>query len=996
MAWCTKPDQLSELEMSDPFSINLLIGAAATGSNSSCEGIFTSDPWFIQMFGTDDNGEYTYLSAGAQSLQLQAYPRDMVVDNLGNIYVVGNQKALNGMDWQSLIWKYSSDGRLLWWKTLGFEIPDPNNPGSNYSSWDLAKSVAVADDGGVFVVGTTDEIISTGPGQTTTRDRPYIVKYDCSGTLLWQKAFNHSADSMQGARFQACRVSGNYLYTMAGPYFDTYQETFFHKFDLDGNLIWSNSYTTTQTNGYLWTNNMEVDSTGSLVATVNLNSATNNNNSQSIGTIKLDTAGNLSWFHVLNVGFIDSDEDGVAIAPDGSIYRISTDHSQNIYVIKLSSAGVLQWQRSLTQGGNTDTGGTWNYQTWYPNITTDETGNVIVSFYSDRFSTSAGQFLKIDPAGNIIWQTTLDTGGGDDDNWYSYGAMTHRNGMLYFTTGDMSDMWNRYHYVGIAKLPTTPISNNTSFGGQVSYYTNSEPDYVVKSADPGFIVDSDPITNYGLITTTHTLVPGTATLTEDPSWAWAASPTLLPLDPLPTTTGQHWISNYAEQGLANYGAEIQFWNCIIDNLGSPIVAGFTYPVQGFSWNGNPPNLVKYTPTGDIVWAKYINIQNFSNQDSHLAVDSSNNIYHIFDDGSQSLLYIFKHDTDGNLVWQKQITGANNFTVRGAKFLAGNILVYGNHYYPNSPQAAQQAFLMAISPAGDLVNQIEWGGDGANYNDRSPTDECFGVVQASDSNLIITGETNPNLTAQADQVIAKLDSSWSSFIWQRRLGTDLAADFSSFGNDIPYNLHQDGAGNLYTFGVTTAGAGPSTSAYRLMLSKYDPAGNFQWMRQWHPPGFASLGDWEGRRSVMVGNYIYAIWSHQSASPLKSHARQAMVCISKFDLTGAHINTFAMVPNGEENLFPYGITSDGTNHYIAIAESGDCFAGVFLKIPLDGFPDGFHGRYMYKTITLTESILSPHEVAGAMVGPTTTSWTLVDLGFTVADAPIFLSAFKQILD
>lgn len=979
--------------MADPISIRLLVGAVS--NTSHCEGTFTPDPWIFQMFGTDVHGDYdAYTLPAGDGLNLQAYPYDIQVDGLGNIYVAGNQQPQGTPDeaWQGVVWKISSDGNLVWYKVLT----------ANSHYWNQARGVAIADDGSVFVVGASQEQIQTGPGLFTYIDRPFMVKYDCSGNLLWQKYFKHSADDQQGTRFGGCRVSGNYLYTYCDPYFDGLSEVCFQKWDLDGNAIWTKTYTTgdlpdlntAPPGGAMWANRMELDSAGNMIVALAFNDSPNNNNSESIGTAKIDTDGNLSWVHVLDLDYVYTDMDDVTVAPDGSVYRVSSEDYKHCYLIKLSSDGVLQWQKDINMGGLTDTGGTWGFQCYYPRITCDETGNPILILYSDRYNTSAGQVVKFDPNGNIIWQNVIETGAGSDWQYFSDGAATYRNGMFYYTTGDVADDWNRFNYMMVAKLPVTPLTEGVSFSNQVGYYPAVELNYTVKAVDTTYVSEDAPITARGITTNTNSIVPYTLTLTEV-SGLDIAAPTLLTPDALATQTGQHWITTYYEQNIGNYGAETAFYNCINDSAGNVIAAGFTYPVQGNSWGGNPPYLAKYSSSGNLLWSKYVNRQNFNNYKSHLAVDSSDNIYHIFDEAGNEYICIYKHDQNGNLVWQKQITGANLFTVRGARFLNGNIMIYGNHYYGTNSSLQQQAVLMEVSTSGVLTNQIEWGGPDTP-DGRVATDECFGLVQAGDGNFVVACETNPDTVAASEQLLLKLNG-WTNWTWQRRLGTDQITSVSA-GNEKPYNLHQDASGNLYTFGVTTAGSGQSQYTFRHMLSKYDSAGNFQWMRQWHSPGWAQLGDWEGRRSVMVGNYIYAIWNYQAASPLQTQYNGQAACVSQFDLAGNHINTYAIIANGEEILWLNGISSDGTNAYLAIKEEGDVgTASVLAKLPLAGMPqDCTRGRYFFRTITMSESIIAPHELAGSILPPTTTTWTMADLSDTFADTPAFLTNFKQLLD
>ncbi len=102
-----------------------------------------------------------------------------VVDNSGNVYVVGNATGdfgnqLNQGDQDAYLTKYDSAGNVLWTRLLG-----STGTANGYS-------LALDPTGGVVVAGSTTAALTTGSvtdGNTDT----YVAKYDATGTQTWVK-----------------------------------------------------------------------------------------------------------------------------------------------------------------------------------------------------------------------------------------------------------------------------------------------------------------------------------------------------------------------------------------------------------------------------------------------------------------------------------------------------------------------------------------------------------------------------------------------------------------------------------------------------------------------------------------------------------------------------------------------------------------------------------------------------------------------------------------
>ncbi len=109
-------------------------------------------------------------------------PKAVTVDRAGNIFITGLVQTLhNDVDFLTL--KYGPDGRLLWRARY-------NGPGNDV---DRAYSIAVDDEGSVYVTGDSDN--GKGNGLTRLAGTDFAtVKYDRNGNQLWVARYNGPDD----------------------------------------------------------------------------------------------------------------------------------------------------------------------------------------------------------------------------------------------------------------------------------------------------------------------------------------------------------------------------------------------------------------------------------------------------------------------------------------------------------------------------------------------------------------------------------------------------------------------------------------------------------------------------------------------------------------------------------------------------------------------------------------------------------------------------------
>lgn len=93
---------------------------------------------------------------------------DMAIGADGGVYLVGETSSFFWND--AFVVKFAPDGTLLWqrdWGTMGDVIPNSS------AAW----GVATADDGSVYVTGTSNTLLGDMA----------VIKFDAAGTLLWER-----------------------------------------------------------------------------------------------------------------------------------------------------------------------------------------------------------------------------------------------------------------------------------------------------------------------------------------------------------------------------------------------------------------------------------------------------------------------------------------------------------------------------------------------------------------------------------------------------------------------------------------------------------------------------------------------------------------------------------------------------------------------------------------------------------------------------------------
>lgn len=241
----------------------------------------------------------------------------------GSVYSTGTTFSFGAGDRDIFLLKYAADGTLVWQRTWGTARTEPT-----LRADDFATDVAVASgDGSVYVTGFSG-------------DDAFLLKFDATGTLLWQKTWGGTfTDFADGV---AVAADGTIYVTGAT---DGFGDAFLVKFSPAGDLLWQRRW---GGEGLDFAHDVAIAGDGSIYIAGETNSFFAND----AFVAKFDATGTLLWDRAWRDGTIEdiSGGLGVAVAADGSVYVTGNASinlvGQDIFLIKLTSAGDLVFEKT--------------------------------------------------------------------------------------------------------------------------------------------------------------------------------------------------------------------------------------------------------------------------------------------------------------------------------------------------------------------------------------------------------------------------------------------------------------------------------------------------------------------------------------------------------------------------------------------------------------------------------------------------------------------------
>lgn len=310
---------------------------------SNYTAVAFSDSFILKL---DNNGNFLWVKTFGSTGYDYAFSIDL--DNLGNIYCVGQFQYTVDFDPSAAIYNLTSNGssdifilkidasgNFLWAKKIG-----------NNTNWEQAYSIYIDNNNNIYSTGVFLGTVDFNPGSgvfnlVSVGDRDvFVQKLDSSGNFLWAKSFGGALDdfsqSIKGDNLGNIFTVGYFQETID---FDPNAgitnlssngsfDAFIHKMDSNGNFLWARTYGSNFFDGAA---NLFLDNLGNSYLTGGFNGTIDFDNG--IGTAELSSLGNNDIF-ILK---LDSDGNFVLAKSFGNTgfdngISVYTDNSENIYI----------------------------------------------------------------------------------------------------------------------------------------------------------------------------------------------------------------------------------------------------------------------------------------------------------------------------------------------------------------------------------------------------------------------------------------------------------------------------------------------------------------------------------------------------------------------------------------------------------------------------------------------------------------------------------------
>ncbi|HKR03149.1 MAG TPA: T9SS type A sorting domain-containing protein, partial [Bacteroidia bacterium] len=415
---------------------------------------------------------------------------------IGTTY--SNDGDVTGNHGNTDIWlvKINASGNILWQKCYGGT--DAEGSGS----------VSSTSDGGYVLTGNSWSVDGDATANYGLMDT-WVVKIDSAGTLQWQKNYGGSNDEIGNEIFQTS--DGGYFFTGDSRSADHDVSVHFGlpgdpdiwcaRLDSAGNILWDKSLGGTGIE-YSWSA-VQADDGGFVVCGYSFSfNLPNFHGQEDILISKLDTAGNIQWQNCLG-GSVYDWATHIIKCNDGGYAVFGSTNSNNMdvtgnhgdwdgWVVRLDSAGNIIWQKTL--------GGT-GFDQLQNGFQTSDGGFLVVGRSSSADSLvplNRGQkdyfVCKLDSSGTPLWQKTF---GGEYDDLAASVITIHDNKIMVggITHSNNIDVSGNHSSLDCWILKLTDNYNLVTGNAYIDLNSNNQADSTDAPVSTYKIVESNTARN---------------------------------------------------------------------------------------------------------------------------------------------------------------------------------------------------------------------------------------------------------------------------------------------------------------------------------------------------------------------------------------------------------------------------------------------------------------------------------------------------------------------
>ncbi len=363
-----------------------------------------------------------------------------------------------------------------------------------------------------------------------------------------------------------------------------------------------------------------------------------------------------------------------------------------------------------------------------------------------------------------------------------------------------------------------------------------------------------------------------------------------------------------------------------DTFGNVYVAGGTtgsFPGAENNAESRDALITKYDNQGNQLWTKQFGSSEFdtiygvksdSQGDVYVAGTTEGNLG-ATKQAQGADAWVAKYDGNGNQEWVQQF-GSDLINSAFAIDVDDNSNVYLSGITVRSaPEVATDDFWVTkYDTNGSRQWFTEFGSSGSAF------DEPYAVAVSNDGSVYTGGWTLGDFAGENaglyDAALAKLNNN-GEVEWLRQLGTP---DY-----EWTWGVDTDSQGNLYATGWTLGDlGGENAGSYDAWLTKYDSAGNQQWLKQFGSPGDDQPFDMtiDSQNNIFITGYTDGDLGGENAGSFDAW-------VAKYDLEGNQtwIQQFG-TPDFDQ---AYSITTDsaGNLYFVGVTDGslGDVNAGSF---------------------------------------------------------------------
>ncbi|NUL83286.1 MAG: SBBP repeat-containing protein [Armatimonadetes bacterium] len=284
----------------------------------------------------------------------------------------------------------------------------------------------------------------------------------------------------------------------------------------------------------------------------------------------------------------------------------------------------------------------------------------------------------------------------------------------------------------------------------------------------------------------------------------------------------------------------------VDPQGNCYVVGYaSSQSQGFDYV-----TLKYSPSGDLLWARYYNGFSVGHDQAYAVVADPDGGCFVTGDAWGGLNNVdcvtLRYDPNGSEVWASRYHGLGDLDDHGTAICldgAGNLIVAGNSFEGQEQGPNYLTIKYNRHTGGQLWSRTYNGvGSGADW--------AYAVCVDPDDNAIVTGRSWGGVGSAYDAATVKYAGLDGEALWSYSHGSD--NNSSDQGNRIA----ADADGNVFVVGSTPA----VFQGLNWLVIKLSSTGDHQWTRTHFGPSIFT-DDAMGLHvnsdgSVIVGGYVYS--------------------------------------------------------------------------------------------------------------------------------------------